>query len=87
MATNVSRSRLAVRRIFFHAAGVARYPKETERHFNTLAAVHVSILKTFDKCFDGGISADAEKFAAVNELWKSAKRFNNEYNARYGVAP
>jgi hypothetical protein len=64
---------------YFH-----RSQREIERHFNTLAAVHVSILKAFDRCFDGGISTDAEKIAAVNHFWKTAKKFNDDYQERYG---
>ncbi|MBI3684106.1 MAG: hypothetical protein HY235_27350 [Acidobacteria bacterium] len=67
---------------YFH-----RDAREVERHFNMLAAVHGVILKAFDRCFDGGISSDPEMFATVNEFWKSAKRVNDGYQRRYGIAP
>jgi hypothetical protein len=67
---------------YFH-----RDEREIERHFNTLAAVHGSILKVFDRCFDGGISGDPVKLAVVNQFWSTAKRFNGDYQKRYGIAP
>jgi hypothetical protein len=67
---------------YFH-----RDAREVERHFTTLAAVHGLILKAFDRCFDGGISGDPEKLAAVNEFWRTSKRFNDEYRTKYGTAP
>jgi len=67
---------------YFH-----RDPREIERHFNALAAVHGSILKAFDRCFDGGITGDRDKLAAVDRFWSTAKRFNDDYQRRYGIAP
>jgi hypothetical protein len=69
--------------IFLHYFHRSR--REIERHFNTLAAVHGSVLKAVDRCFDGGISMDAEKIAAVNHFWRTAKKFNDEYQERYGA--
>jgi hypothetical protein len=59
---------------FFHPS-----EKEIKRHFNALAAVHLTILKAFDRCFDMGISGDATKLAAVNAFKTTAKRFNDTY--------
>jgi hypothetical protein len=56
--------------------------REIERSVLDLAAVHGTILKTFDRCFDGGISADAQKLAAVNEFWATARRLNGDYGRR-----
>lgn len=67
---------------YFH-----RDTREVERQFITLAAVHGSILKAFDRCFHGGISANAEQLRAVNAFWDTAKRFNDDYQARYGAVP
>lgn len=67
---------------YFH-----RDAREVERHFNTLAAVHGSILKTFDRCLGGGISGDPEILVAVNQFWNTAKRYNDDYQKRYGTAP
>ncbi len=55
-----------------------------ERSALTLAATHGTILKVFDRCFDGGISQDTQMLAAVVRFWATAKRFSDDYRARYG---
>jgi hypothetical protein len=65
---------------FFH-----RNDQEIQRHFNTLAAVHLTILEAFDRCFDMGISADAAKISPVNVFRATAKKFNDEYHKRYAA--
>lgn len=67
---------------YFH-----RNVREIERHFIMLAAVHGVILKAFDKCLDSAISRNPVMLAAVNEFWKTAKRVNDDYQNRYGIAP
>lgn len=67
---------------YFH-----RNSREIERQYLLLASVHGIILKVFDKCFDGGISGDAEKLAQVNRFWAAAKTFSDAYQERYGAAP
>ena len=62
---------------YFHRDG-----REIERHYITLAAVHGSILKAFDRTFDGGLSGDSEKLASINAFWQRAKNFSDEYQRK-----
>ena len=63
-----------------------RSPREVERHFILLAAVHGKILDAFDRCFDGRFRADEKVRAAVGEAWQIGKKLVDEYAARYGVS-
>lgn len=59
--------------------------REIERSVVGLAALHGTILKVFDRCFDHGISKNPESLAVVERFWANAKRFSDEYQRRYGV--
>ena len=60
--------------------------REIERHYTLLGAVHSLILKAFDRCVDGRITADpecAQSFRAFHEI---GKRLNDQYREKYGLA-
>lgn len=54
--------------------------RELERAFIMLGAVHGTILKAFDRCFDGSMAADP----AIANMWFVGKQFSDDYNRRYG---
>ena len=57
--------------------------REVERHYTILGAVHGLILRAFDRCVDGRLTANADCRESLNNFQRIGNELNVEYQRKY----
>jgi hypothetical protein len=57
--------------------------RDVERHFMTLGAAHGTILKAFDRCYDGLLQRDVVAHRAIGEFWRVGNELAEAFRVDY----
>ena len=69
-----------IRLNYFHSD-----PREIERQFILLAAIHGKILEAFDTCFGGAFKQNEAVRRQMAAIWIAGKALNDDYHRRYNA--